>query len=201
MVLYLIGLSHNAQVRKQGSPETDLQEEFAGCLRRSVRTVHPAFIAEEWSDEQVVEQSVVSITKEIADEDGIAHKFCDPNSDERVSRGYRGYVSIFHSLLWSNDEGLPEDELHIRAQAIEVGRYFPIRERFWLDQLSKFTGRDGIFVCGQGHIDSFTELLGTRQIQWEILAEKVGLTAQEDAQVQAVEGYLTKHPELANWNN
>jgi hypothetical protein len=60
-------------------------------------------------------------------------------------------------------------------------------------------GRVGIFICGEGHIESFTRLLDSHQVAWELRARKVGFVPGEDAHLQEVMRYLREHPELENW--
>ncbi len=197
-MLHIIGLSHKAQVRKQHSSETDAQKAFAECLRNDIRETRPDFIAEEYSEESLIEQLVDSIAKEIALENGIVHKFCDPNSKERRDIGYWDYVSIFLDLRSSrDDENLPEQELHLKARAIEIGRYFPAREQFWLDRLNECPGHDGIFICGDAHIEGFTRLLDTNQLRWSIVARGIGISLEEETDIRQDFQYLREHPELA----
>jgi hypothetical protein len=199
-MLQIIGVSHHAQVRKQGCSETRAQKQFAECLRASVSDLQPAFIAEEYSEEVLARLSEDSIAREIALENGIAHKFCDPTCRERSAIGYKGCGEIFLDLWRFNNDVLPEKELKLKAEAIEIGRYFPKREKFWLCRLNECPGRDGIFICGDGHVESFTSLLNTKQIDWTIIARRMGFTPDEDAQFQRAALYLRAHPELAGWD-
>lgn len=196
-MLYLIGLSHNAQVRKQGSSETVEQREFAALLRSSVREVQPDFIAEELTVERLVRESEDSIAREVALEFGVVHRFCDPTEEERSSIGYRDARSIVPSLMCS--DRLPFSEVVTKATAIEICQYFPVREQFWLDRLRECPGDSGIFICGDGHIESFIRLLDINRIDWKVAARKVGFVPGENARVQEAMGYLREHPELANW--
>jgi len=193
-MLYVIGLAHRAQTRLHGVEPNDAQKKFSSCLSSTVETVRPAFIAEEFSEEALAEISQDSIAKEIAFESGIQHKFCDPNSDERHAIGYRDYVSIFMGL----NEELSEEERRRKARAIEICRYFPLREEFWLEQLKEFHGEDGVFICGDGHIEGFTRRLDANHISFAIAERGIGLTPEDAGFDEAVQ-YLREHPELANW--
>jgi hypothetical protein len=192
-MLCIIGLAHRAQTRRHGAELNDAQKKFITCLRGTVETVRPAFIAEEFSEEALAEISGDSIAKEIALESGIQHRFCDPNSDERYAIGYRDYPSIFMGL----NEELSDEERHCKARAIEICRYFPLREEFWLERLKEFHGKDGVFVCGDGHIESFTHRLDANQIPFVIVERGIGLTSEDDGFYEAVQ-YLRQHPEIAN---
>jgi hypothetical protein len=196
-MLYLIGLSHNAQVRKRGAPETEAQKVFAECLRTCVREAQPDFIAEELTAERLARGSEDSVAREIALEFGVTHKFCDPTEEERRSIGY--YDAIWITLALIGSDRLTFEEAGIKATAIEMAQYFSFRERFWLDRMKDCIGRVGIFICGEGHIESFTRLLDSHQVAWELRARKVGFVPGEDAHLQEVMRYLREHPELENW--
>ena len=195
MMLYIIGLAHRAQTRRYGVEPNDAQKQFSGCLRGTVETVRPAFIAEEFSEEALAEIAELSIAKEIAFESSIQHRFCDPNSDERQAIGYRDYVSLFMGL----QEDLSEEESRRKARAIEICRYFPLREEFWLGRLKEFHGKDGVFICGDGHIESFTHRLDTNHISFAIVERGIGLTPEDYGFFEAVR-YLKEHPEIATGN-
>src|SRR5580698_2350368 len=87
-MLHLIGVSHLAQAYMDGVEKTDAQKAFLAFLKQVIQDVHPIFIAEEQSEENLAEQLIISIPKEIADSEGIEHRFCDPNNAERRSIGY-----------------------------------------------------------------------------------------------------------------
>ena len=192
-MLYIIGLAHPAQTRRHGVELNDSQKKFSTCLRGIVDIARPAFIAEEFSEEALAEISEDSIAMEIAFESGIQHRFCDPNSDERRAIGYWDYVSIFIGI----NEEISEEERRRKARAIEICRYFPLREEFWLERLKEFHGKDGVFVCGDGHIESFTHRLDTNQISFTIVERGIGLTSEDAGFYEAVQ-YLSEHPEIAN---
>src|SRR6202023_2784502 len=101
-----------------------------------IQEIHPIFIAEEQSAENLAIQGNISIPKEISDSEGIEHRFCDPNRAERRSIGYVASDDILtrhKSLLGRN---LPIEECFIKARAIEIAHCFPKRERYWLKGLT-----------------------------------------------------------------
>jgi hypothetical protein len=195
-VLHLLGVSHFAQARKAGAERTEAQEAFSGFLRRIIQDVHPAFIAEEQSEENLANQEIVSIPKEISDSEGIEHRFCDPNIAERRSMGYlRGdeILALHKSMLGSN---LPFDEYRLKAFAIELAQHFPKREQFWLRGLTGCRERNAIFVCGDSHIESFTSLLQGEEFPHEVMGRSIGMTEPEREDARKIFQYLGAHPEL-----
>src|ERR1035437_9975398 len=93
-MLHLLGVSHLAQARMDGVEKTDAQKAFSGLLKQVIQDVHPVFIAEEQSEENLANSKIISIPKEISDSEGIEHRFCDPNTAERRSIGYLGRDEI-----------------------------------------------------------------------------------------------------------
>ena len=92
------------------------------------------------------------------------------------------------------------NELKTKTYAIMIGRYFGIREQFWLARLRECPDGDGIFICGDGHIESFTQLLDANQVVWKVIARRIGFIPGEDDDIQRAKQYLREHPELADWN-
>jgi hypothetical protein len=163
-MLHIIGLNHRAQARKPGAEFTEEQQTLAECLRHTIEGVRPAVIAEEDSEEALAKRGKASIVKEIADEKKIEHRFCNPTEKQRKAIGYRDGQSLELELFMNDAEGLTNDEIFCRARAIEIGRYFPIRERFWLEQLDGCRDAHVVFVCGDLHVESFGRLLDSNSI-------------------------------------
>ncbi len=195
-MLHLIGINHRVQARTPESELTAEQLEFSDCLRRTIEEVGPSLIAEEDSEEALLKRNRISLAKEIADEHGIEHRFCDPNEEQRRAIGYQDGGWLETQMFMSDREGLSNEEIFCRARAIEIGRYFPIRERFWLDRLCGCTDADVVFVCGDLHIESFGKILDSNGIPSRIVQRAIGLT-EEDRRFDEALRYLREHPELA----
>lgn len=196
-MIYIIGLAHRAQARKPRAPLTAPQETFAACLRHIIQKAQPAFVAEEDSEEALANRREVSIAREIAEENGIAHRFCDPNREQRRALGYKDGQMLEIEIFTQDDGGLSNDEIRLKARAIEIGRYFPVRENFWLERLNGLLERDGIFICGDGHVDGLSRLLQTRNVPYTTERRGIGLT-EEDGWFTVALQHLKEHPELAN---
>lgn len=198
-MLHIIGVAHRAQSRRPGTEETQAQQDFFRCLTQTIQDVHPTVVGEEDSEEALAERHEISIAEELADEEGIEHRFCDPNRGQRQALHYRDGQELELEIFWTDDEGLPNDEIHLKARAIEFGRYFPIRERFWLGQLGGCRDRNAVFICGNAHIEGFVALLDREGVRYRIVERGIGVTNEEHEDFGRVVGYLRAHPELANW--
>jgi hypothetical protein len=196
-MLYIIGLAHRAQARPPEGQLSEAQQRFSDRLRRTVEEVRPVFIAEEDSGDALAERHQFSIAKAIADEKRIEHRFCDPTREERDAMGYKDGQTLELEIFMNNEENLSNDEILLKGRAIEIGRYFPIREQFWLNRLDGCRDRDAVFICGDGHVESFGKLLQANKVPLQVVERGIGLTP-EDAWFDRALHYLKEHPELAN---
>lgn len=57
-------------------------------------------------------------------------------------------------------------------------------------------GKNVLFVCGQAHIESFAQLLNSRGIETSVLAQRIGVNAEEDRLTMLARDYLAAHPEV-----
>jgi hypothetical protein len=198
-MIYLIGLSHDVQAVERGQPRTAGQEEFERILRRSVSDTKAGFIAEEYSECVQIKRNKLSIAKSVADDTGIQHAFCDPNDDERDAMDYWRYSEIWQQLQFRHDPKLQGD-IKIRAMSIEVAVHFPKREQFWFEHLPSDHDRNGIFVCGDSHVESFGRLLSAEGVKSSELYRAVGMSQREIEEQTKIRAYIEAHPEVKNWS-
>jgi hypothetical protein len=193
-MLHILGVAHRAQSRKLDSQPTEAQEEFASAIRAIIEDFHPSFIAEEDNEQFLAERSEISVSKQIADDKAIEHRFCDPNTKERCAIGYKNFMSIALDL-WMVEPDLSNDQLTCKARAIEIALYFPVREQFWLNRLQGCRDANAIFACGDIHIESFGRLLDTEHIPYRIARRRIGVNEKDEPYYRAL-AYLREHPEL-----
>jgi hypothetical protein len=193
-MLHILGVAHRAQSRKPDSESTGAQTDFACELRAIIEGSHPSFIAEEDNEQFLAERAEISISKKIADEKLIEHRFCDPNTKERCAIGYKNFMSIALDL-WMVEPELSNDELTCKARAIEIANYFPLREQFWLNRLQGSRDVNAIFVCGDIHVESLSSLLNTEHIPYRIAQRGIGVNEKDEPYYRAL-AYLAEHPEL-----
>lgn len=164
-MFYLIGVAHRVQAKLVEEPQSEDQARFCDCVEDTIHRFRPALIAEEFSQEALVklnrERGVIheSITKVIAERSSIEHRFCDPDAAARERMGYREGSDIALQIAMGDCDGLSSAEISDRGFAIEVLRYWPLRERFWLDSIADAKKREVVFICGDANIVSFQNLL------------------------------------------
>ena len=164
---------------------TDAQRTFDHVLRRAIEEVRPAFIAEEDSEEALVIRQRTSIAKSLADEHRIEHRFCDPTPAQREAMNYKDGQTLIFELLYHNRDERLEPELKVKGRAIEIVRYFPVREQFWLERLNGLYPSEGIFVCGDAHIENFGRLLESKGIGHRVVQRGIGLTQEDITRINA----------------
>jgi hypothetical protein len=198
-MFYIIGVAHRAQVMASGNELNADQQRLSECLTQLVREVKPALIAEEQSIEGLGKTQ--SIPQQIAEKTGIQHRFCDPDSKQRAAMGYKSREQMSLAMFTGNEGWeLSNAEIEAKAGAIEIGRYFPMRERFWLQQLSDHLAADVAFVCGDAHVEGFVGLLKRNGIPFRIVDRAIGVNDEDRYTLENALKYLEKHPELRSDN-
>jgi hypothetical protein len=193
-MLHIIGVAHRAQARKSRTEETQAQGIFETLLRRTIAVINPVFIAEEDSEEALSMRAEFSIAKDVADEKSIKHRFTDPTEKQRSDIGYVNLGTIQRQL---ENESMSNDERRSKAWAIQIACYFTIREKFWLDRLDGCRNAPAIFICGDGHVESFLELLASDNIGYQVVERGIGRDERDDEFYRGLQ-YLREHPQLAS---
>lgn len=197
-MFYLIGAAHRAHLIEQSGQRTDAHEAFSKCLESAIADHRPVLIAEEANAEKLTEYKQLSLTKIISDAEGIDHMFCDPGDREREAMEYMDRRAIGLELTREWDV-LSSVELDAKAGAIEIARFFPMREQFWLNHLSEFREQDVVFICGDFHVDRFAKFLDQAAIPNEIVQRGIGVIEEDARRMDIAVKYLKEHPELAEW--
>lgn len=148
-MIHLIGLAHEAQASPSGAPETEAQELYADVLGPTIVAVRPCLVAEEYSEEVEEDNKRRSIGKPIATALAIEHRCCDATKAERKQIGYVGTQEL-HLIISMHDPNwnISNEEAKAKAWAICIGRYFAIREKFWLEKIRDIAHQDVVFVLG-----------------------------------------------------
>jgi len=194
-MFHIIGVAHRAQVIRPGNELTEDQKRLSRCLSRLVKEFRPALVAEEQSAEGLGENQ--SIPQQTAASAGIEHRFCDPDSKQRAAMGYRDRQAIGLEIFLSSEGwDLSPAEIEAKAGAIEIARYFPMRERFWLDKLVDRADSEIAFVCGDAHIEAFVDLLNERRIPSRLVDRAIGVNDEDRYVLGSALNYLREHPEI-----
>jgi hypothetical protein len=194
-MVHIIGVAHRAQVTSPGTELTEDQKRLSDRLSQLAQEVGATLIAEEQSLEALGNN--VSLSKQTAQNRNIEHRFCDPDSHERAAMGYRDRQSIGQEIFFS-DEGweLSPTEIDAKAGAIEIARYFPLRERFWFEGLADRVDSEIAFVCGDAHVEGFVGLLKEKGIPYRVCDRGIGLNDEDKYVFGNAMKYLEQHPEI-----
>jgi hypothetical protein len=145
MEVLIVGTNHSHQYvgRSDGKPD-----EFKAYLKALSVNESIDLFAEELNEEAIKRwKAQDSVLRRLARELQKTHVFCDPDSKTRNSLGIPSdkQLSDMH----------PRDEDYKQAQR----HFFPIRERYWLQQLKSQKFKKCLFVLGADHVQSFSDIL------------------------------------------
>ena len=150
-MVYLIGCYHRHQWF--GIKESKHPVELMGYIEIFLEDHEIDLIAEEFN-EDCLDFSVKKIVcVEVANKYEIDHKYIEPTYDERTENDILGEDALLEEQK-ENDWSDEELQKHIDED-------FAKRERFWLNTIEEDydTESDILVVCGNAHIDSFSDLL------------------------------------------
>ena len=183
MVLYLVGINHEASRYKQARGFTNDNLTFIKAIELAT-SKHPIdLLAEEEHPEYLIKHCATSLLDAIHRANGIHHVFIDPNSREREIIGYRDDCNIWGLEEFRTQVSYPlleqaescGCEIAKIAKAHEIAHHFPSRETFWLDELKKANARNVLFVCGDIHLRTFPKILAAEEIESEVIMEGIGV--------------------------
>jgi len=159
-MIYIHGINHNTQHRGKGcdSEGASRLEKFVEslCGEKGISVVAEEFSKEACEISDVKDSVCYQISKRLPP---LRHIYCDPISSERSELGIPSQAELVErakkelgvKIIMGKESNDYVDRL--RAQ------YHPIKENFWLIKLEPHKGKNVLFICGSGHIDSFTAML------------------------------------------
>jgi hypothetical protein len=176
------------------------QGEFRECLEDTIRQHKPELIAEEYSFDaleiakRVAGKQVELFTKKIADLARVSHRLCDPDLSTKARLGYQGQDgwgrlldALPNSIEWSERQPL--------RFALEIEKDFPLREGHWLSLLEDSLQKETVFVCGDGHIETFGGRLASRGVPSIVVKRQIGVTLEVLKQTLDAMEYLRNRKE------
>ena len=169
---------------------------------RVIRDVGAEYVAEEYSEEAEKDSKRLTLTPRVAVENGAKHRFCDPTKEERNLIGYNILQRELHLHISMHDPdwNISNDEARRKSWALDIGKYFERRERFWLDKIADLKEKTVVFVCGDAHVDTFGKRLEAAGWQVHVAARGIGVTNEDRSNVAEGLLYLKEHPEILNEN-
>jgi hypothetical protein len=193
-MFYIIGVSHDVQHKKLGAPDLPDHKTYRACLSNAIALFRPVLVAEEFNAEGHADNEFV--TKTTANSFDVEHRFCDPDEEARIEIGCLRESDWIRHLFMYSEPRLSDEECRKQGHAKWIGKSWPPREQFWLDQLRDVVDKDVIFVCGNGHVENFIKLLTRNGIESTVTKRAIGVTPEEIADYQNTMAYLESHPEL-----
>ncbi len=160
-MIYLIGVDHiKSQWEYQNGSNKTFVSSFTNILRRHIKRVKFTVIAEELNQECLEQQGVqTSTAQKVAEEFCVKHIFCEPPAQERTKLGILSKEEISQQLYQKELWQIPDDSPEQQIINEEHQKYFPKRERFWLDKIKNLKEEIILFICGESHVESFRKLL------------------------------------------
>jgi hypothetical protein len=186
-MIHLMGVDHaRAQRKPCGLAPTELQRYYQSLVESAIQKLNPDLLAEEDHPSYLAADGAESILAPIAESHGIPHIFVETDRATQLGLGYKD-LNMIQDLLAAR--GTPSAVL---ANAHKFAHQFPIRERFWLEQLGRTAASNILLVFGDSHIPSFTGLLCARQIPFSIVAERVGIDTANSVEYEGLQ-YALDH--------
>lgn len=171
-MLYLIGTNHCTQyIYESDSLNFRYRvRDFAARLVSEASRLKIQVLAEELNEEAVANNRnrvIASNVQRVALDLRIAHMFCDPASDQRKALGIPSTQEIKEQL----GLGMFLDPEATSLLEQEERKYWPIREKYWLDRLNSKLEKRVLFVCGADHVERFEDLAAKQRNQVEVLVK------------------------------
>lgn len=176
-MIYITGIDHLIQYNGPVPPE--ILEEFREYLAAKIKELNITLIAEEFNEEFLYD--VLGATEGTAEtaaaESGISHLYCDPDAAEREALGIPYYADVMDMV--KDRHGIREKfimERELREQveretALEVKKFWAVRERFWLNRVKERLNENILFLCGHEHVRGFSVLLRGEGVSVSVIEE------------------------------
>lgn len=97
----------------------------------------------------------------------IRHVQCDPDAQQRQALGIPSYDELKKAR--SVVEPTAKEAELLEA---DERKYWPIRERYWLDRIKHIEHSRVLFIVGPNHIESFAALLALAGYEVRVICER-----------------------------
>jgi len=176
-MIYITGIDHLLQYNGPVPPE--LLEEFKGYLAAKIKELNITLIAEEFNEEFLhdVFNATEGTAETAAAESGISHLYCDPDAAERGALGIPYYADLMDMVKERHgirEKFIMDSEVRRVVEqetALEVKKFWPVRERFWLHKLKERLNENILFLCGHEHVSGFSTLLREEGVSASVIEE------------------------------
>jgi len=104
----------------------------------------------------------------MANDLGITHSMCEPNTLERLRIGY--IDKSREEFILEDDTGCNE-KINTAYSAFHQKQWH-IRENFWFEKLRPYLNGSVLFVCGAQHVDRFSKLLQDKGFSNQVICNR-----------------------------
>lgn len=163
--VFLLGTNHAPQYLGY---KDSFSSEFANYVNDIVKTFGIDLIAEEMNEEALEKEARESTARTVALSTGVKHALCDPDNSERIALKIPSEEQLKTKL------GIGRAMLANQVTELDnaTREFWPIREQEWLRRLKCIESKKCLFILGTEHVQSFTELLSSREVASEVLCQK-----------------------------
>jgi hypothetical protein len=165
-MIYLLGTQHSIQTEQKapGQHLSDKLGRFRTFVKSAAQSKRVYGIAEESNDEieNIRGNSIARLVAE-SGQPPLIYIPCEPNTQERRALGIAD-DPVIHA-----PHDLSGQELEVYRDA-ELLRYFPAREKFWIERLHQFPLASVLFILGANHVRTFACRLVENGIPWHIVS-------------------------------
>jgi hypothetical protein len=142
------------------------RERFKRFIVETARRTGVDAVADETCDDVEAAQGG-SIAKDAAASIPLPYIRCDPNRRQREALG----IPSDDEMVTQACDAAGLDMAKRDAHLLRIERkYYPVREKFWLDQIRGHRFRSVVLVCGADHVPTFTSTLTQAGILWDLPA-------------------------------
>jgi hypothetical protein len=191
-MINLVGVNHSVQYVGRFTDPAELQA-FYRELEKQCIGRKAELTAEELNQEQLDESSEPtqkSVCCQVAKKLNIKHIFCNPTKAQYKQNGYKQENEIAMKLWQKDMSGKAGSDFEIEAKAIEICKYFPWRENYWLEKLKNYSNKSVIFVCGQSHLETFPKRLNQLAIPNQIISSGWGVDTSDRERYAQVKQFI-----------
>jgi hypothetical protein len=183
-MIFLVGCDHTAaQTYAEGSrlddPKNKTQKEFRELLINTIRIYNPDLVAEEYDPSILKWKRRHSVAQEVAAEQHICHRFCEPSPSDRRELGIGDDLPFFGPSVpgnWFDRIATPQESFRH-----DIAHRWPIREEFWIVRLGEDINKSILFLRGAGHRETFRRRLEARGIEVRVIVKRFAVSKMQES--------------------
>jgi hypothetical protein len=160
--LLLVGDGSHYHQYVGGAGGDGAPDQFTAFLREICAAYKPDLLAEELSEQMVIESADDSTLRVLAKSLALPHLFCDPNDAERKALNIPDYTSVL-VRRFDGDRERTDDYMK---------QFWPVREREWMRRVAETQTRRCLLVVGAKHVKTLPIRAAELHIAHSVLCER-----------------------------